>query len=323
MIIAAETLSSQPSQAGSLWDMTVLGQYWWLTYVIYGVMMLGGVALWGWGHRLLRWLIVAATTLLTLVWAYRFGSYLAINMVLSCLIGVILGAWLGYFLYRLWLGLLVTGTVIVIAVSVARNSPPWEWMFRPSPPSPQASRVPSRPNDNNQARAPIPAGPHESGDAQHREEPTLQQGLELKASSDSFTAQLVRSLEAARRLLGQFQRDVPGLDFIAAAALVASLAGSLAIPRVMAVALTSLVGLALVLWGGIGLVDGETGWTSHWINDHQLTAGLVLALGWVLGMALQYWQLPQPAPAGGQERDGEADEDEADDANAGKSKSKK
>ncbi len=307
-----ETIIGQADQAVGVMDLTLLGQQDWLAYVAYCAVVLVGVMLWLGGFRVLRPTIVVYFTLIGLLWGYRSGSYFQMHGVISCLAGGLFGAGLGYFLYRLWLGLLVAGLVIGVSISAVQGNMPWRWIFLPgassvssSPSSVAAQHQTARDDDLLKGVGAVLEMANATQSVATELTQTLagNQGLELKGGDDSFGQLIGDKLEAARRWFVRQKQDVPALELITLGSLILSLVAALLVPQVVGIIFTSLVGFALLAWGTLALFDSAQQWSQAWFDQHGLTAPLLVALGWVVGIAVQYWLVPKQAAGAKNQQD--------------------
>lgn len=284
-----------------------------MLYVLAGVLLVVGLAFWFLGHQIHRiFLTVVLLAIGTLIgWHVpeTYGLH-GVHAVLAVAVGGLLGAGLGYWLFRLWLGILASALIAGVLLTLfswsiavprlekaaedARMSLAKQGLeLSPGPsrqkplnlpvPRPSVSQIPDPGSSLGRAYQGLQDLVPKLSRAKYPDWQTWQQ---------QFPA-------TARGVWDHLATIIPGLtrdiSLIAGIGLIIGLVLAGTHPLFLDIAYTALLGIVLLLVGGVVLLVPlkDTGILGTVAANPWLSLGVV-AVSWLIGVVVQYYMLPSP-----------------------------
>ncbi len=293
-------------------------------YGVVGAMILVGLTFWILGHQIHQLFLTFMLLGLGLVLGYRVGTFYGFegtNALLAALAGGLLGAGLGYWLFKFWLGILASGLIALILFGVysckiavpylseAARESQTELQHRGLELAPGRKTLPPQ-------KLPIPNKP--TAEPQARKSPLGQAYRDLELLLPKLSRAKYPDWTAWRQNLGPVTQAVwekllvimPRLAIdvflTCGVALIFGFVLVVLRPVFLDIAYTSLLGLGLTL-GGIGLILALKSTESlEWVKANFLLVLVLTGALWLVGVGVQFKMIPPPPPP---EEEGEGDED--------------
>jgi hypothetical protein len=292
-------------------------------YGIAGAMILVGVTFWILGHQIHQMFLAAVLLALGLLVGYHLGSYYGFegtNALLAALAGGLLGAGLGYWLFKFWLGILASALIALILfgmyswkialpyLAIAARESQVELQHRglelaPGQQNPLAGKLP----------IPVKPGP----ESQARKSPIGQAYRDLEILLPKFSGAKYPNSTAWRQNLPSVAQGVwekmilviPRLSvdvfLISGVALIFGLVLVVLRPIFLDIAYTSLLGLILTA-GGAGLFYAwKSANATTWVKENFVMALIGFGILWLVGLGVQFKMIPPPPPPAEEEAEGE------------------
>ncbi len=297
--------------------------------IVYGTVVISiavGVLFWIFGNQFHRTFLSVLFLGIGVLAGWKIGIWHDIDIILSMVIGGVLGVGIGYWFYRLWIGLL--GAVLIWLVLIALFS----WQFAVPYLSEAAQENEQSLVNNGIQLAPSTSPAHVISGIGSQQETPGQAYDKFKNILPKISPREYRNWQewrnafpgVFRKILDELQVIIPHLTIsilvLGAASLIIGVILAALRPQFLNIIYTSMLGVLLTSFGIFILLALKK--TDHLtlIGENIWLVAIVLSAMLLVGVGIQYHLLP-PVPEVDDEEDDEDEEDEP--PRRGKKKRKK
>jgi hypothetical protein len=286
-----------------------------MLYIVVGVMAIVGLAFWFLGHQIHRVFIAVLFSALGFYVGWEASGYYGLHglhVALAMLGGGLLGAGLGYWVFRFWLGLFASGLIALLLLGLYSWKMAVPYLAEAAGDSRQALMehgIDLTPGNKADRPEIPPAGSHRTGPGPQARKSQAGQAYQSvqsllpklsRAQYPDWSTWRTRFPDVAGKVLENLQVILPGLkrDFflVCAVGLVVGLVLAGMRPVFLDIAYTSLLGILLCIGGVILVVTLKDTRKLGWIGDNALVSGGTVTFLWLVGVAVQYYMIPPPPP---------------------------
>ena len=285
-----------------------------MLYGIVGVMILVGLTFWILGHQIHQLFLTVLFLGLGLFLGYHIGTFYGFtgtNALLAALAGGLLGAGLGYWLFKFWLGVLASALIALILFGVYSSKIALPYLAVAAKKSQlelQHGGLELAPGRKTLPLEKIPVPNKPAAEPQARKSPVGQAYRDLELLLPKLSRAKYPDWAAWRQNLGPVAQAVwekllvimPRLAIdvflTCGVALIFGFVLVVLRPVFLDIAYTSLLGLGLAL-GGIGLLLAlKSPETMEWVKDNFLLVLVLMGVLWLVGLGIQFKMIPAPPP---------------------------
>lgn len=326
MLLAATETITPPG----LSDMLFFQQ----TEVVFGlvvVLITAGVLLWLFGSQAHRLVVTVLALAIGIVAGWSLAVASSVNVLLGMTIGAVIGASVGYWLFRFWLGVLSSAVICWVLLSLygfGWARPYLQDAARQNELELARQGLTLRDGPATQPTAPVPATeaePQTNGQA-YRNLLHLTPRL-ARGHYDNWEQWRQHFGQTLTAVVDNLALVVPRLKLELGIILVMSAIIGMVLaflkPDFMNIIYTAAIGTVLTISGMAILLSLETTPQSRWFWGHPWTIAVSMLLMAVVGVVLQYYLYGQATSEEGEEDEEEEEAEPAKPSKSGKSKKKK